>query len=172
MGSAFAVSLRISFGFAGLYRPEYVLFKRPRKRTATIVYLSTHACVSFHLSLDSPLCTVGCIDGASMHSRKHLPFMRSALLVERREILRAFRRFSRDPPCRIPTEGSTARPTNRSVLTREIGVERGSCQRPSATFADSRGSSERFSNGRGLYHEVTTLVRFSRTKVWSVLLKI
>lgn len=65
----------------------------------------------------------------TMHSRKHSSFAARALFVERREILRAFRRFSRDSPCRIPMEGPTARSTNCSVLTREIGVERSSCWR-------------------------------------------
>lgn len=125
------------------------------------VPIHTRLC-KIYLSLDLPRVR-SVASTVAMHSRKHLPFAKSALLVERREILRAFRRFSRDPPCRISMEGSTARP-NRLVLTREIGMERGSCQRLSPTFVDSRDSSERFLNGRGLWSEVTTLAECFRVQ--------
>ena len=135
--SAFAISLWISFDFTKLCSSKYVLFKRLHKRAA-IMYVSTHVRVSFYLSLDFPRVR-SIASTAAIHSRKHLRFATSALFEERREILRAFRRSSRDPPCQILMEGSIAHPTNSLVLTREIGVE--TRQLPK-TFADFCGFAE------------------------------
>ena len=122
---------------------KYVLFKRLPKRAAAIVYLSTHVRVSFYLSLDFPRVR-SVASTAAMHSRNRLRFATSALFVERREILRAFRRSSRDPPCRILMEGSIAHPTNSLVLTREIGVETRQLPKIFADFCGFAGFKQTF----------------------------